>query len=208
MTDQTQDLFRAFRRFGQLSRRLAWQQPQPPHHHGQARILRVIANEDEPNSARLAEILDIRPSSVSELLKKLEDAGLITREPDPDDKRASKIHMTPAGEAKLKEAEQAQTDFADKAFSGLSDEEQQQLLALLTKTDDALAGQVKDTPDFPDDPRFGGRGMHHHGPWGDGMQHHGPHGFGRGEGFPGRPEFGERHIHGFGEQPDDDEDED
>ena len=191
MTEQTDNLFRAFRRFGHLTRRFAWQQPQPPHHHGQARLLAVIAHENEPTSAQLAEILDIRPSSVSELLKKLEDAGFITREPDPDDKRVSRIHITDAGQAKLTEAQQAQTDFADQAFAGLTDEEQQQLLTLLTKADESLAAKVQDGPDIPDGPRFGGPGPRHGGPFGG--PHHGPHGFGSGprrdfrhDGFQGR----------------------
>ncbi|MFT8411751.1 MAG: MarR family transcriptional regulator [Schleiferilactobacillus perolens] len=185
MSNNSQDVFRAFRRFGHFSRRLAWQQPQPPHHHGQARLLRVIADQDQPTSAQLAEILDIRPSSVSELLGKLENAGFITREQDPDDKRASRIHITEAGQAKLSEAERAQTDFADQVLAGLSDEEQQQLLALLNKANDHLAETVKDIPD-DDQPPFGFEGPHRH--------HGGPHGFGgprgpRGFGGDG-PHFG------------------
>ena len=61
-------------------------------------ILRVLA--DAPaglTNAEIAEILDIRPSSVSATLNRLEDGGLIEREPSAHDKRVVIVRLSDRG---------------------------------------------------------------------------------------------------------------
>jgi MarR family transcriptional regulator, transcriptional regulator for hemolysin len=40
------------------------------------------------NQSELAEMLDLQPITLTRLLDKLSDSGLIERRPDPDDRRA------------------------------------------------------------------------------------------------------------------------
>ena len=45
----------------------------------------------------LAEVLELQPISLVRLLDRLVDHGLLERRPDPNDRRANKLHLTRAG---------------------------------------------------------------------------------------------------------------
>jgi DNA-binding MarR family transcriptional regulator len=79
-------------------------------------ILKTLATGD----ARLGDLalrLQIAPSVVSRAVVPLEQSGLVERRTDPDDARASRLGLTPAGRRRLDEARQ---DFADR-FAPLLD---------------------------------------------------------------------------------------
>ncbi|MFN3180114.1 MAG: MarR family winged helix-turn-helix transcriptional regulator [Thermus sp.] len=64
----------------------------------QAEVLRLVrGGVDLPS--RLAEHLEVLPSQVSHLLASLEEAGLLTRHPNPQDRRRVLLRLTPQGEA-------------------------------------------------------------------------------------------------------------
>ena len=44
----------------------------------------------------LAEMLDLQPITLTRLLDRLCDNGLIERRPDPDDRRVKRLYLTPA----------------------------------------------------------------------------------------------------------------
>ena len=74
--------------------------PNPAEHHfpmGVERTLTVINGNDGLSSRDLGEALDIRPSSVTELVNRLQEAGLVTRKEDEADKRVSRISLTEKG---------------------------------------------------------------------------------------------------------------
>lgn len=118
----------------------------------QTRVLWILAqNNDQLTQSKLSELLDIRPSSTSELLKKLESKGLITRGDDPADRRITIIKLTAAGKEVI--AQSHQTNFGDMAAdltAGLTKAEISQLNQLLQKM---RAGIGAD--DDEDDDRFG-----------------------------------------------------
>ena len=53
------------------------------------------------NQARLAKMLEVEPMTLVPLLDHLQAAGLIERRPDPDDRRARLLFLTPAAEPVL-----------------------------------------------------------------------------------------------------------
>jgi DNA-binding MarR family transcriptional regulator len=62
--------------------------------------------EDEPlRVSEVAERLSLEPATLSPLLKRLENAGLVTRRRDPDDERAVAVALTPAGRRLRADAE-------------------------------------------------------------------------------------------------------
>jgi DNA-binding MarR family transcriptional regulator len=89
---------------------------------GQNRVLNIIAKHDGLNQKELAELLDIRSASMSELLNKLERSNLITREKDELDKRVTRVFLSTAGR-ELVDDSQDQGNFAEMLFEGLSDKE-------------------------------------------------------------------------------------
>jgi DNA-binding MarR family transcriptional regulator len=67
----------------------------------------------------LAERLHLANSTVSGLITQMISGGLVTREIDPDDRRAAVVTLTPAGRARLREWEQAHELRIGNALEGL-----------------------------------------------------------------------------------------
>ena len=144
-------------------------------HPGQGRLLALILEKQPVGQKELVEALDVRPSSLSELLKKLEGKGLITRAPDEQDKRNTIVSLTPEGKACAEQSSFRVVNFEAELFDMLSDDEMLQLNALLTKVMDAWqaalneAGEGAEMP-FPPhhghcgdyEARFGFRGPGQH----------------------------------------------
>jgi MarR family transcriptional regulator, organic hydroperoxide resistance regulator len=60
-------------------------------------VLRLVGHQGRISAGQLAEALHVHPSSLTGLLKRLEDAGLLHREADPRDGRRALFELTPAG---------------------------------------------------------------------------------------------------------------
>ena len=101
------------------------------HGGGQGSILTILSEKASMSQKELQDILRIQPGSLSEILTKLEQKGMITREKDEEDKRKSVISLTEAGKAAVHE----QTPRMDEKemFDVLSEEEQTELKRLLKK---------------------------------------------------------------------------
>ena len=97
---------------------------------GQARILRILSKHGPMSQRELTEKLGIQPGSASEILGKLEKAGLLQRQPDEGDRRTFTVSLTEEGTARAADSEKAQSADVHKAFSVLSDEEKETLLCL------------------------------------------------------------------------------
>lgn len=159
---------------------------------GQLRVLRLIAQHDHLTNADIVEALDIRPSSASAMVAKLEDAGLITRTPSEADGRVQLISLTEDGKTFIESARNDKDQLADKMFAGLTADEQAQLTGLILKLVGSLeTGDQDQAVDayFEKLGQFGPRRHHgHHGyrqEWGGGPSR----GFG---GYGERPDFGGR----------------
>src|ERR1700719_4891536 len=63
-------------------------------------LVRLDASEGL-NQTELADMLDLQPITLTRLLDKLSDSGLIERRPDPGDRRAKRLFLTPAARAVL-----------------------------------------------------------------------------------------------------------
>ena len=83
--------------------------------------------------AALAEKLDIRAASVSELLAKMESDNLVTRMPDSEDGRAYRVELTEAGKSEARQIQQERKGRDAELFTALDSDEKQQLTSLLDK---------------------------------------------------------------------------
>jgi DNA-binding MarR family transcriptional regulator len=98
--------------------------------------------EDSMRVGDLARGLRITVGGTSKLVDRIEQAGLIAREPDPDDRRASRVALTTAGKRKLTAALKTyEAEVASTLGRALSREEQRQMSGyvsrLLTSIDEA-----------------------------------------------------------------------
>lgn len=99
----------------------------------QKRILIILYEAGGMTQRALTERIGIQPGSASEVIGKLESAGLIYRTPSPTDRRTTDIKLTEQGEVKAKEAAQQRQARHEEMFSCLSEEEKNTLLMLAEK---------------------------------------------------------------------------
>lgn len=102
----------------------------------QQRIL-IVLNETGPITQReLTQRLGIQPGSASEVIIKLEAAGLIERLPSEKDKRTTDVHLTEAGKIEAQRLGAVRTKRHERMFAALSDREKEELLNLLEKVNE------------------------------------------------------------------------
>jgi DNA-binding MarR family transcriptional regulator len=97
----------------------------------QLRALRTLSQGPMRVSA-LAQRLDIVPRSATSVVDGLEEAGLVAREPDPDDRRATLVVVTDAGRQVLAELRARRQAGMAELLSRLTPDEQAELVRLLT----------------------------------------------------------------------------
>ncbi len=111
---------------------------------GQSRVLHILPEEGSMTQRELTERLGIQPGSASELVGKLERAGLIERAPSQEDRRTADVRLTPAGLARRQERPERAG-----LFTALSDEEKQTLLTLLERLHADWSERVPERPAPP-----------------------------------------------------------
>ena len=105
------------------------------------RILKSIAREAGITQSKLAEILEIRPQSLTRVLNDLETEGYIIRERNSSDRRVIKLHLTEKGNEYCSHRKTVFRETAVSVFSVLSDDEKNQLRYLLEKVITAEKGK-------------------------------------------------------------------
>jgi MarR family transcriptional regulator for hemolysin len=96
--------------------------------------------------SELAEILDLQPISLTRLLDRLAENGLIERRPDPNDRRANRLYLKPAARPLLKQLAELGGDMMDDVLAGLSDKSNERLLQDLSTIKDNLRAAVGRQP--------------------------------------------------------------
>jgi DNA-binding MarR family transcriptional regulator len=98
----------------------------------QARALRVIGHLAGPlHMTVLADRLGIVPRSATTVVDALVSAGLVEREPDPSDRRATLVVPTPAGRTALAKMAEARRSAAAEVFSALTPDQRETLRDIL-----------------------------------------------------------------------------
>ena len=91
------------------------------------------------NQATLAGLLGFAPRSITETIDALERDGLVTRQEDPNDRRARIVALTPDGSDALAAALVVRAKAMGEIFGTLSPPERSRLIALLTTVRENLA---------------------------------------------------------------------
>ena len=99
----------------------------------QKRILIVLRKSGTLTQKELTERLGIQPGSASEILSKLENAGLIVRIPNETDRRTANLLLTDLGNELASAAAEQRQKRHEEMFSCLTSEEKATLLSLLEK---------------------------------------------------------------------------
>ncbi|HEU5018681.1 MAG TPA: MarR family transcriptional regulator, partial [Pseudolabrys sp.] len=92
--------------------------------------------------SELAEILDLQPISLTRLLDRLAENGLIERRPDPHDRRANRLYLTPAARPLLAELAELGQEMMDTVLEGFDANANERLLSALDVMRDNLRGAI------------------------------------------------------------------
>ena len=201
MNELNEKLMEQFRKYQVLMhqgmRRFAPRGPKEDPHHGQGKVLVMLAENDGVSQKLLTEQSGIRPASLSELIIKLERNGLVERQRNEEDKRNRNVYLTEEGRALAETIKSRKDESADFLFDVLSEEEKETLTVLFDKLITSLEDKVADMDE--EMPPHGGPHGPHHGP------HHehfgGPHGPHHGPG-PHDPEHPQPPRHPEAEEED------
>jgi DNA-binding MarR family transcriptional regulator len=105
----------------------------------------VLQRMDHDRGRRLtdvgAELLCVK-STITRLVDRLEEAGLVQRTPDPDDRRAQRVILTPHGDEVRATAIALHDAAVERRMSLLAPAEQEILMDLLTKLRSGLSGDL------------------------------------------------------------------
>jgi MarR family transcriptional regulator for hemolysin len=92
--------------------------------------------------SELAEILDLQPISLTRLLDRLAENGLIERRPDPNDRRANRLYLTPAARPLLEQLSHLGRDLMEHVLAGLDGKANESLLRSLDLMKDNLRAAI------------------------------------------------------------------
>ena len=107
---------------------------------GQEALLLELSHSGAAIQAQLSNALGCEPPSVTVMIRKLEDRGLIRRSPSPADKRATLVELTDDGRTLVEELGVVWRQLADETISGLDEATASKLPDLLM----TLTGNIDD----------------------------------------------------------------
>lgn len=120
-------------------------------HLGQPSLLGAVAKGEFTNQKELADSLRLAPSTVNIMLGRMEKAGWVERTRCESNGRACTVHMLPAGYEVLEKIAALEKELAAEAFAGLSDEEYETFIGLVTHVTENMRNARSDetrTPQF------------------------------------------------------------
>ena len=105
---------------------------------GQPPVLFHLNREDGLSHADLAERLHLQPATVTKMITRMEKRGLVTRQPDPDDKRISRVFLTEQGRCAHASDRRVFDQLSNEILAGFDEQEREQLRDMLIRVRDNL----------------------------------------------------------------------
>lgn len=91
-------------------------------------VLKRLDRSEGLKQSELAELLDLQPISLTRLLDRLAKNGLIERRPDPNDRRANRLYLTPAARPLLGQLDALGRDVMGDVLAGFNETDNERLL--------------------------------------------------------------------------------
>lgn len=105
----------------------------------QWKVLLRLAREPSLKQVELAERLDVEPITACRIVDRLEEAGLVERQRDPDDRRAWRLVLTPKAEPIVVKLRALATEMSGAAFDGFEEAEIIEMRSRLARIRDNVA---------------------------------------------------------------------
>lgn len=109
---------------------------------GQPPMLFALHIKDGQSQKELAERLKIKPATITVMLKRMENAGLLERRPDENDQRISRVYFTDKGREAYQKVHEIMRIIDAECFGNFTIEEQVLLKRLLMQVKSNLEDKV------------------------------------------------------------------
>lgn len=111
---------------------------------GQERLLYYLIKKDGLSQKDLCEKLNVKPSTIAVMLKRMENTGLFIRVPDEKDKRITRIFITDKGKDINNEIMKIHETFGKICFNNVSEEEKIILKRILMQIRENLNSEISE----------------------------------------------------------------
>lgn len=108
-------------------------------HAGQEFLLQLLWEEDGLTPGELSQRRGIETATATVTAQRMEQAGLVRRLPDPEDRRLVRVWLTDAGAALRGPVTAAIERLSEESLAGLDEGEREQLVRLLARVHANLA---------------------------------------------------------------------
>ncbi|HVZ54002.1 MAG TPA: MarR family transcriptional regulator [Pseudolabrys sp.] len=105
-------------------------------------VLMRLDRSEGLKQSELAEILDLQPISLTRLLDRLAENGLIERRADPNDRRANRLYLTPAARPLLEQLGDLGQEMMSEVLAGIDTLSRERLLRDLAAMKDSLRAAI------------------------------------------------------------------
>jgi DNA-binding MarR family transcriptional regulator len=99
----------------------------------QWQVLSLLSRHEGINQGGLAELLEVEPITLGRMIDRLQEAGLVERRPDPADRRAWRLHVTPKGNELMDQLRPLAFETIEIALDGVSEAQRDALMATLDR---------------------------------------------------------------------------
>lgn len=107
-------------------------------HPGQNPIMFMLWRKDGRSQKEFAERLNLKPATITVMLKRMEKAGMLERKTDPEDLRVSRVYLTDKGWNLRFQIEEIMKKVDEECLSGFTNEEKMLLRRFLLHMRDNL----------------------------------------------------------------------
>ena len=102
-------------------------------HRGQTPLIFALSHQDGRTNSELAEILEVTPATITNMVKRMEKAGFVQRQRDASDERVKRVWLTDQGKGKVQDLQDVVMRLQTISFSNFSDLEKEQFRFLMEK---------------------------------------------------------------------------
>ncbi|MCI1673083.1 MarR family winged helix-turn-helix transcriptional regulator [Bifidobacterium tibiigranuli] len=103
--------------------------------------LRLLSEEENVTAGRISEYLDIRPSSVTQIINKLERAGMAARVKSEDDARITFVRLTDKGRESAEQGDSVIAALNEALFKGFSQQDLASFDSYLSRLQASIDGE-------------------------------------------------------------------
>ncbi|KAJ51115.1 DNA-binding MarR family transcriptional regulator [Clostridium tetanomorphum] len=107
-------------------------------YHGQPPLLFILHKKNGQSQKELADKMNIKPATITVMLKRMEKSGFVERLPDKEDQRVSRVYLTDKGRETMKEVKKVFKSIDDDCFKNFTQEEKILLRRLFMQMRDNL----------------------------------------------------------------------